>query len=103
RHAERPRTLELERELAAEEALVPDAGEVVSLGEVHDALAGANGVEQHRDLRREDREDLLLVLGERGLGAIEEQQSRGPALVLEQRRRLVLQAIAANLAPLTCR
>ena len=66
------RALDLLRQLPAEVALVPDAGEVVGVGEIDDPLARADRVEEHRDLRREDRQDLLLAVvngSPRGRGA----------------------------------
>ena len=64
--------LDLLRQLTAEVALVPDAGEVVGVGEVLDLVAGAEVPEEHGHLRAEDLEELSVGLVE-GLVAKDQQ------------------------------
>ena len=68
--------LDLLRQLPAEVALVPDAGEVVGVGEVLDLVARGEVPEEHGHLRGEDLEELGVGLVE-GVVAQEEEQAGG--------------------------
>ena len=79
------RALDLLRQLPAKVAAIPDAGEIVGLGETHDPLARREIAEEERELRRENREELFLIVVERRLIAIDQQQSRHAAVDLHER------------------
>src|ERR1051326_7125931 len=93
-HQERERqrvdagALDLLRQLPAEVALVPDAGEVVGVGEVLDLLARGEVAEEHCHLRGEDLEELRVGLVERRV-AEEEKQTGGAVFDLQNRGKIV--------------
>ncbi len=72
--------LDLMRQLAAEVAFVPDAGQIVRVGEGEDLLPCGVVCEEQRHLGGEDLQDLLLGIGKERLVALQEEQA-GRAIV----------------------